>query len=93
MAGEAGASLRELMDRMGHSSMRAALIYRHRTAQRDKLIADATSQRVDAELATATLPIGHVTGTESWTMLDTMLDDCSGNRLTERLSHLTAVIR
>jgi integrase len=35
MAGEAGASLRELMDRMGHSSLRAALIYQHRSSQRD----------------------------------------------------------
>jgi integrase len=50
MAGEAGASLRELMDRMGHSSMRAALIYQHRTAQRDKMIAAAISERVSAEL-------------------------------------------
>jgi hypothetical protein len=36
MAGEAGASLRELMDRMGHSSLRAALIYQHRSAQRER---------------------------------------------------------
>lgn len=59
MAAEAGASLRELMDRMGHSSMRAALIYQHRTAQRDKMLADAISARVSAELP----GIGHVTGT------------------------------
>jgi integrase len=32
----AGSSLRELMDRMGHSNTRAALIYQHRTAQRDR---------------------------------------------------------
>jgi len=35
LAGEAGASLRELMDRMGHSTTRAALIYQHRTSLRD----------------------------------------------------------
>ena len=58
MASEAGASLRELMDRMGHSSMRAALIYQHRSTQRDKMIADAISARVSAELPR----IGHVTG-------------------------------
>jgi hypothetical protein len=51
MAGEAGASLRELMDRMGHSSLRAALIYQHRSAQRDKMVADAISERVIGELA------------------------------------------
>jgi integrase len=39
-AGEAGANLRELMDRMGHSSTRAALIYQHRTSIRDQMIAD-----------------------------------------------------
>jgi integrase len=44
LAGEAGASLRELMDRMGHSTTRAALIYQHRTAARDKAIADAISK-------------------------------------------------
>jgi integrase len=59
MATEAGASLREPMDRMGHSSMCAALIYQHRSAQPDKAIADAISARVSAEL----LSIGHVTST------------------------------
>lgn len=34
-----GASLRELMERMGHSSARAALIYRHATQERDEAIA------------------------------------------------------
>jgi len=36
-----GASTRELMGRMGHPSMDAALIHRHRTADRDRAIADA----------------------------------------------------
>ena len=49
LAAEAGASLRELMDRMGHSSTRAAYIYQHRTALRDKMIADEISRRVEAE--------------------------------------------
>ena len=48
-AGEAGAGLRELMDRMGHSSTRAALIYQHRTSLRDKMIADEISKRAEAE--------------------------------------------
>jgi integrase len=50
LAGEEGASLRELMERMGHSSSRAALIYQHRTMQRDKAIADAMGKRAEAEL-------------------------------------------
>ena len=41
LASLAGASLRELMDRMGHSTTRAALIYLHRTSERDRAIADA----------------------------------------------------
>ncbi|MFC7871430.1 hypothetical protein ACFUS2_09825 [[Kitasatospora] papulosa] len=36
----ATASTRELMTRMGHSTARAALIYQHMTADRDRAIAD-----------------------------------------------------
>lgn len=50
MASEEGASLRELMERMGHSSPRAALIYQHRTMRRDKIIADGMGKRAQAEL-------------------------------------------
>jgi integrase len=50
LAGEAGATLRELMDRMGHASTRAALIYQHRTTHRDKIIADEISERAEAAL-------------------------------------------
>lgn len=50
LAGAAGASLRELMERMGHSTTRAALIYQHRTSERDKLIADALSKLAEDEL-------------------------------------------
>ncbi len=49
LAGEAGGSLRELMDRMGPSTTRAALIYQHRTSLRDKMIADEISRRAEAE--------------------------------------------
>jgi integrase len=48
-ADEAGGSLRELMDRMGHSTTRAALIYQHRTSLRDKVIADEIDRRAGAE--------------------------------------------
>ena len=39
MAAAQGASLRELMERMGHTSSRAALIYQHATRERDEEIA------------------------------------------------------
>ena len=46
-AAETGATLRDLMDRMGHSTTRAALIYLHKTAGRDQRIADALSKLVE----------------------------------------------
>jgi integrase len=49
LANDEGASLRELMDRMGHSTTRAALIYQHRSKRRDQMLADAISRRVRAE--------------------------------------------
>ena len=39
LAAGQGASLRELMERKGHSSSRAALIYQHATQERDEAIA------------------------------------------------------
>ena len=45
-----GASLRELMDRMGHSSPRAALIYLHGSDARQRAIADGPSKLVEGEL-------------------------------------------
>jgi integrase len=44
MAAATGASLRELMERMGHTSARAALIYQHATRERDEVIAAAMGQ-------------------------------------------------
>ena len=58
IAATTGASLRELMGRMGHSSTRAALIYQHRTAERDRLIAAMMSQIIEAELANSDNPTG-----------------------------------
>ncbi|MFF4813085.1 tyrosine-type recombinase/integrase [Kitasatospora sp. NPDC001309] len=40
IAAQNGASTRELMTRMGHSTTRAALIYQHMTSDRDRSIAD-----------------------------------------------------
>jgi integrase len=41
LAASTGATLRDLMERMGHDSIRAALIYQHATAAGDRRIADA----------------------------------------------------
>ena len=41
LAAATGASLKELMARLGHSSARAALIYQHATRDRDQAIAEA----------------------------------------------------
>ena len=51
MAAAQGASLKELMERMGHSSPRAALIYLHATRERDQKIA-AGMGRLFAEAKT-----------------------------------------
>jgi len=53
-----GASLAELMGRMGHSTARAALIYQHRTTEHDRLLATAISATVQAELKKAAKPSG-----------------------------------
>jgi integrase len=42
-----GATTKELMARLGHSSPRAALIYQHATHERDKAIADALGKLAD----------------------------------------------
>ncbi len=41
-----GATIKELMARLGHSSPRAAMIYQHATRERDKVIADELGQLV-----------------------------------------------
>jgi integrase len=45
-----GATLRELMDRMGHSSPRAALIYLHGSDARQQAIAEGLSELAGPEL-------------------------------------------
>jgi integrase len=45
LVAEAGATLRELMDRMGHASSRAALIYLHSSPDRQRALADAIAAR------------------------------------------------
>jgi integrase len=46
-----GATLREMMDRMGHSSPRAALIYMHRNDARQRKIADSLDKLARSELS------------------------------------------
>jgi integrase len=46
----AGANMRELMERMGHSTARAAMIYLHSTDQRQRALADAVNKTARAEL-------------------------------------------
>jgi integrase len=48
-AANSGASLRDLMARMGHDSERAAMIYQHEARGADKAITDAIDAHVDDE--------------------------------------------
>jgi hypothetical protein len=50
LAADAGAGLRELMERMGHSTTRAALTYLHASDQRQRVIAEALSKINNSEL-------------------------------------------
>jgi integrase len=49
LASVSGASTRELMQRMGHSTMRAALIYQHATDERAREIADRLNEVVERQ--------------------------------------------
>jgi integrase len=50
LVAEAGANLRELMERMGHSSSRAALIYLHSSPDRQRALAAAIAARTRQDL-------------------------------------------
>ncbi|MEU7862102.1 tyrosine-type recombinase/integrase [Nonomuraea sp. NPDC049141] len=50
LAAQSGATLRDLMTRMGHSSTRAALIYQHTAMERDRAIADALGKLAEEAL-------------------------------------------
>lgn len=50
LSADAGANLRELMERMGHDSMRAALVYLHTTAERQRVIADQMGKNAKTAL-------------------------------------------
>ncbi|GAA4972226.1 site-specific integrase [Pseudonocardia tropica] len=49
LAANSGATTRELMHRMGHGSMRAAIIYQHASTERDRRIADEMGAMVQRE--------------------------------------------
>ena len=56
---------------MGHSTARAALIYQHASAERDRLIADSVSELVNTGAGESAPtgsrdPDGHVEGTAGW---------------------------
>ena len=50
LAAAAGANLRELMERMGHSTTRAAIVYLHSTDERQRKVADSLGELARAEL-------------------------------------------
>lgn len=50
LVAEAGANLRELMERMGHASSRVALIYLHSSDDRQRTLAEAVSERARRDL-------------------------------------------
>ena len=58
LVAEAGANPRELMQRMGHSTSRAALIYLHSTSARQHHLADAVTARARSELGKTDQPSG-----------------------------------
>jgi integrase len=56
LTADADANLRELMERMGHSSTRAALVYLHSTSDRQRSIADAVGNAAKAALSKPKTP-------------------------------------
>lgn len=66
LAASAGASLRELMDRMGHDSERSALIYLHGNDARQQAIADTLDKMAREELRRSgtTRPSARGSGTQ-----------------------------
>lgn len=65
LAAISGASTRELMGRMGHVSVDAALVYQHRTESRDRPIADSLDSMVRALDTGDPHGSGHGKGTAS----------------------------
>jgi integrase len=66
LAAATGASTKELMARMGHASQRAALIYQHANAERDRVIAAALGAVIQQHANSSR----HVPGTTMTTQRD-----------------------
>jgi integrase len=56
LAADTGASTRELMARIGHASPRAALIYQHASAERDRAIVEALAAQISRRTASSASP-------------------------------------
>ena len=56
MAAQAGATLAELMARMGDSTTKAALVYQHVAEGRDRIIAERMALLAEPLLAQPTFP-------------------------------------
>lgn len=62
LAAQSGASLRDLMTRMGHDSPAAALIYQHSSRAADQAIAAALDARLQSRLSKAETKTGDAAG-------------------------------
>ncbi|WP_207229881.1 site-specific integrase [Krasilnikovia cinnamomea] len=60
-----GATLKELMARIGHSSTRAAMIYQHATRDRDHAIAAALDDLIEEARSKITDPSGTLVAREA----------------------------
>lgn len=57
LAGQAGASMRELQHRLGHATVRAAMIYQHHSHDRDRELAQALGALALTPTNVVTLPL------------------------------------
>ncbi|MBE3016307.1 site-specific integrase [Microbispora sp. NEAU-D428] len=58
LAAESGAGLKDLMARMGHDNVRAAMIYQHAVRGADKVITDAINKQLQARDVADEMPAG-----------------------------------
>jgi hypothetical protein len=65
LAAATGASLKDLMARLDHSSTRAAMIYQHATRDRDRAIAKALGGMVQ-QVRSSTTPAERLKPTDCW---------------------------
>jgi integrase len=63
LTAQSGATLKEIMARLGHSSTRAAMIYQHSTDERDRQIADALNAMIEGARRQSEQPSSAITRT------------------------------